>query len=179
MRDKAYGKGNEASRRQDRLVVLLPSDKSNSRRFGKGGCFWWIAIPVLLLVSGIYGAQQLGWLHLEDLRRLTLPSDSAAGTSVADSTDPSREFRDAVDALEQALDQYTLRQSDFDQARIDCSLLTPSYERVDERFVTLSLLMAENGSNLGSQASASYQELSEEVDRVNRHFDASNCRVPR
>ncbi|MCL7991020.1 MAG: hypothetical protein M8840_07760, partial [marine benthic group bacterium] len=73
---------------------------------------------------------------------------------------------------------YGERANDFDLGRIGCDLLTTGYGSVDESFIRLVAMRSQIAPSPGSELMLQFDQLSQEVDDVNRHFDASGCPRP-
>jgi hypothetical protein len=80
--------------------------------------------------------------------------------------------------LQRNIDRYSERASDFDLGRIGCELLTAGYGTVDESFIRLVAMRAQIDRRQGTDMTREFELLSQEVDDVNGHFDASGCPRP-
>ncbi len=98
---------------------------------------------------------------------------------VRPSVSPERARFDELSAqLRTAIDRYGERAGDFDLGRIGCDLLTTGYGVVDESFIRLVAMQARLDADLAADVAQEYDRISEEVDDVNGHFDASGCPRP-
>lgn len=179
------GAGQEVQDRKEQdQVIVLPPPKDDDPTWrspwrGPGGRTppWWALVPLLLLAAyGLYEAGQQGWFELGGQAEAR-PEVAGERTAAAERAAAERRFRETADSLEDALDGYGIRRSDFELNRIDCSFLAEGYRRVDRRFVSLSIVVRERADRLGGGARDRYEELSGRVDEVNRHFDGSGCRT--
>ena len=89
-----------------------------------------------------------------------------------------RRFGEIAAELRVGIDRYEERARDFDLGRIGCDLLTTGYGVVDESFIRLVAMRAQIDMRAGSDVAGEFEQLSEEVDDVNGHFDASGCPRP-
>jgi hypothetical protein len=80
--------------------------------------------------------------------------------------------------LRTSIDRYQERARDFDLGRIGCDLLTTGYGVVDASFIEFVAVRARLEAEQGSGPAQEFDRLSEEVDDVNGHFDASGCPRP-
>lgn len=166
-------------------VIVLPPPKDDDPTWrrpwrGPGGIPWWapwLVVPVLLLAAfGLYEAGQQGWLDPGGQAAQARPEASETRRAAAERAEATRRFRQVADSLRSAVDDYAVRRSDFERNRIDCASLAAGYRRVDRRFVSLSVLLRERGDRLDAGAGDRYEELTGQVDEVNRHFDGTGCR---
>ena len=87
-------------------------------------------------------------------------------------------YREITAELSTSIDRYEERARDFDLGRIGCDLLTTGYGVVDASFIQLVAMRAQLDPEQGSDPAMEFDRLSEEVDDVNGHFDASGCPRP-
>jgi hypothetical protein len=87
-------------------------------------------------------------------------------------------FREIAAELSTSIDRYQERARDFDLGRIGCDLLTTGYGVVDASFIEFVAVRARLEAEQGSEPAQEFDRLSEEVDDVNGHFDASGCPRP-
>ena len=87
-------------------------------------------------------------------------------------------FRAIAAELRTSIDRYQERARDFDLGRIGCDLLTTGYGVVDASFIEFVAVRARLEAEQGSEPALEFDRLSEEVDDVNGHFDASGCPRP-
>lgn len=170
------GKPDRGAERQDQIIVL-PPPKDDDPTWRRPVSPWWAVVPVVLLAAyGLYEAGQRGWLDLGGLAEPARPPTSEAEAAAVERAEATRRFRQVADSLRSAVEGYDVRRSDFDRDRIDCASLAAGYRRVDRHFVSLSVLLREHGDRLGSEARDRYEEITGQVDEVNRHFDGTGCR---
>lgn len=171
------------NRERDQVVVLPPAREGDPSRRRSGGFRRWATAALALAAAFIlYRAGEEGWLDPG-----SRPDGPEAAASEATATEAradadgggeaARRFREVADSLEGAVEGYGVRRSDFERDRIGCASLAAGYREVDRLFVALSVLVRERGDRLDAGARARYRSLTEEVDRVNRHFDGSGCRT--
>ena len=89
-----------------------------------------------------------------------------------------RRFGEIAAELRVGIDRYDERARDFDLGRIGCDLLTTGYGVVDESFIRLVAMRAQIDREAGTGVASEFEQLSQEVDDVNGHFDASGCPRP-
>jgi proteasome lid subunit RPN8/RPN11 len=87
-------------------------------------------------------------------------------------------FREIAAELRTSIDRYDERARDFDLGRIGCDLLTTGYGVVDASFIQFVAVRAQLDAGQESEPALEFDRLSEEVDDVNGHFDASGCPRP-
>jgi proteasome lid subunit RPN8/RPN11 len=87
-------------------------------------------------------------------------------------------FRESASEMRTSIDRYEERARDFDLGRIGCDLLTTGYGAVDASFIQFVAVHARIDAGPGSEPALEFERLSEEVDDVNGHFDASGCPRP-
>ena len=87
-------------------------------------------------------------------------------------------FREIAAELRSSIDRYEERARDFDLGRIGCDLLTTGYGVVDASFIQFVAVRAQLDAGQESEPALEFDRLSEEVDDVNGHFDASGCPRP-
>jgi hypothetical protein len=87
-------------------------------------------------------------------------------------------FREIAAELRTSIDRYDERARDFDLGRIGCDLLTTGYGVVDASFIQFVAVRAQLNAGQESEPALEFDRLSEEVDDVNGHFDASGCPRP-
>lgn len=161
-------------------VIVLPPPKDDDPTWRRPRSFprWTIVAAVVLLAAfGLYEAGQRGWFDFGG-QPAQARSETAEVRAAADRrASAGRRFRQAADSLEDAVEGYAVRRSDFERNRIDCASLAAGYRQVDRHFVSLSVVVREEGSRLDAQARGRYRELTDRVDEVNRHFDGTACRT--
>lgn len=160
-------------------VVVLPPPKDDDPTWRRPRSLpWWVIVPVVLLAAfGLYEAGQRGWFGLGGQAAQARSEASQVRDASAERSAASRRFRQTADSLRTAIQGYQVRRSDFEQNRIDCSSLASGYRQVDRHFVSLSVLLRERGDGLDAGARERYEELTSQVDEVNRHFDGTGCRT--
>lgn len=159
-------------------MVLLP-DASDPTWTRARIVVWWILVPALLLTFGYYEAGQFGWFQAGSQAAEPRPDSADVRPTAAERDGAARRFRDVADSLDGALQRYSVRRSDFESDRVGCESLATGYREVDRQFVSLSVMLKQDGARLGTELRSRYREFSDEVDEVNRHFDNTDCRVAR
>lgn len=178
--DRTLGDVDDEQQAQDQMIVLPPpkDDDPTWRRRRSRGLPWWVLIPVVLLGAyGLYEAGQRGWFDVGGQAAQARSETSQVRAAAAERAEATRRFRQTADSLRTALEGYEVRQSDFEQNRIDCASLASGHRRVDRHFVSLSVHLRERGDRLDAEARTRYEELTTRVDSVNRHFDGTECRA--
>lgn len=185
--DDVYaGEPDRVAEGQDQVIVLPPpkdDDPTWRQPWRRPGSLpWWAVVPVVLLAAyGLYEAgQRQGWFDLggqAESARSQTSETSATERAAVERAGATRRFRQVADSLRGAVEGYDVRRSDFERNRIDCTSLAEGYRRVDRHFVSLSVVLRERGDRLGSEARDRYEELTGQVDEVNRHFDGTGCRT--
>lgn len=89
-----------------------------------------------------------------------------------------RQFDEAVDGLDVAIERYDERSADFDVGRIDCDLLATGYAAADASFVRIAASFGPLGAEPGREAQDAYETASANIAVVNTHFDGSGCPRP-
>ncbi|MEN8145888.1 MAG: hypothetical protein ABFS14_13195 [Gemmatimonadota bacterium] len=93
-------------------------------------------------------------------------------------TAPTGPFFQHAGSLDQAMERYGERASDFDLGRIGCDFLTTGYSATDDAFVAMTAEYANLAERSGTREQAIYDRLVSEMNTVNRHFDGSGCPRP-
>ncbi len=180
--DAYAGEQDRVAEEQDQVIVLPPpkdDDPTWRRPWRRPGSLpWWAIAPIVLLAAiGLYEAGQQGWLDMGGQAAQARSETSATERAAVERAEATRRFRQVADSLRGAVEGYDVRRSDFERNRIDCASLAAGYRRVDRHFVSLSVVLRERGDRLGSEARDRYEELTGQVDEVNRHFDGTGCRT--
>lgn len=104
------------------------------------------------------------------------PADTSAENPP--SSPALRELDLLADSLSTALARYGERRQDFELNRLQCTGLSRGYRQVDEAY--LAFLRAYESARVSLDASrrSAYQQLMEDTDQVNRHFDGTRCPRP-
>lgn len=108
------------------------------------------------------------------------PGDTPAATEDRDGGDGAGTARYArlAESLATRLQQYEERERDFQAGRIGCAELSRGYQSVDESYLELLLMHGRVEGELDSAARERHEDLVDETDGVNRHFDRSGCERP-
>jgi hypothetical protein len=170
------GSAREPGGERERIVpVILPAEKEDSPEVGVPGVDWTrgaVILLALLVPVLVYAAWDAGWLDAG-----SETSTATAGTVDAAERSARSRFDRMAGSLSEAIQGYEERRADFQRDRIGCAALGTGYDRVDRRFVDLSLLYREERSVLSRDRADRYDRLVEDVNAVNRHYDESGCRT--
>ena len=159
------------------VSLVIPSESSDSRplpaRHRKISWTTLFALIALLAVIGTVIAVGMRSDPTPQVTRSVVPRPARPAIPPE-----VRRFGEIAAELRVGIDRYDERARDFDLGRIGCDLLTAGYGVVDESFIRLVAMRAQIDRETGSEVEREFEQLSEEVDDVNGHFDASGCPRP-
>lgn len=158
------------------IVLPPPKEGETYWRRRRRPPWWAVVAAVLLAVLGLYEAVERGWFDPGGRDAQARPEASGARAEAARPADGTSRFHALADSLDRAAEGYRVRRSDYEQNRIGCPTLATGYRRVDRHFVALSVVMREEGDRLDAGARRRYEELTNRVNDVYRHFDGAGCR---
>jgi len=159
------------------VSLVIPSESSDSRPLpARSRKISWTTLFALIALLAIIGTVIAVGMRSD-------PSPQVTRSVVPRPARPAippevRRFGEIAAELRVEIDRYDERSRDFDLGRIGCDLLTTGYGVVDESFIRLVAMRAQIGMEAGSEVTREFEQLSEEVDDVNGHFDASGCPRP-
>jgi len=159
------------------VSVVIPAESSDSRPLAPRRRFssWTTVFALVAILALVAIVASVGM-------RSNAPTPATRPTMQrpvrpAVSPDLTR-YREITAELRTSIDRYEERARDFDLGRIGCDLLTTGYGVVDASFIQLVAMRAQLDPEHGSEPAMEFDRLSEEVDDVNGHFDASGCPRP-
>lgn len=107
------------------------------------------------------------------------PGDTASEPEDQPEVPPVVEELDLVaDSLSSAMERYRERRQDFELNRLQCEGLTRGYRQVDEAYLQFLRVYDQARGELDASRRDAFQQLMEETDAVNRHFDGTRCPRP-
>lgn len=159
------------------VSVVIPAESSDSQPLAprRRIVSWTTVFALIAIVALIAIAASVG-LRSNAPTPVTRPTLQRP-TGPAGSSELTR-YREIAAELRTSIDRYGERARDFDLGRIGCDLLTTGYGVVDASFIQFVAMRAQLDADQGSEPAMEFDRLSEEVDDVNGHFDASGCPRP-
>ncbi|MCL7976459.1 MAG: hypothetical protein M8863_04040 [marine benthic group bacterium] len=157
--------------------IVIPSETDELRPFApRGRRISWTTLFALVAILALIGTVIAVGMRTEPTPQVTRPMTERPTRSVI--PPEITRFGEIAAELQRSIDRYGERANDFDLGRIGCDLLTTGYGSVDESFIRLVAMRSQIAPSPGSELMLQFDQLSQEVDDVNRHFDASGCPRP-
>jgi hypothetical protein len=163
--------------RDSTVSLVIPPESDDFRPISpRGRRISWTTLFALVAILALIGTVIAVGMRSD-------PTPQVTRTSIPRPTRPTippeiRRFNEISAELRLGIDRYAERARDFDLGRIGCDLLTAGYGAVDGAFIRLVAMRAQIDPDPGSEVTAEFDQLSQEVDDVNGHFDASGCPRP-
>jgi hypothetical protein len=159
------------------VSVVIPSESSDSQPLApRRRIVSWTTVFALIAIVALIAILASVGLRSNAPTPVTRPTLQRP-TRPAISSELTR-YREIAAELRTSIDRYGERARDFDLGRIGCDLLTTGYGVVDASFIQFVAMRAQLDADQGSEPAMEFDRLSEEVDDVNGHFDASGCPRP-
>jgi hypothetical protein len=157
--------------------IVIPSETDELLPYApRGRRISWTTLFALVAILALIGTVIAVGMKSEPTPQVTRPMTERP-TRSAISPEVTR-FGEITAELQRNIDRYDERARDFDLGRIGCDLLTAGYGTVDESFIRLVAMRAQIDPRPGTEMTRQFELLSQEVDDVNGHFDASGCPRP-
>ncbi len=157
--------------------IVIPSETDELRPFApRGRKISWTTLFALIAILALIGTAIAVGMRSEPTPQVTRPMTERTIRPVV--PPEITRFGEIAAELQRSVDRYGERARDFDLGRIGCELLTTGYGSVDESFIRLVAMRSQIASSPGSEVTMQFEQLSQEVDDVNGHFDASGCPRP-
>ncbi|MEJ2546427.1 MAG: hypothetical protein P8125_01265 [Gemmatimonadota bacterium] len=157
--------------------IVIPSETDELRPFApRGRRISWTTLFAMIAILALIGTVIAVGMRSEPTPQVTRPMTERPTRPVV--PPEITRFGEIAAELRRGIDRYDERARDFDLGRIGCDLLTTGYGTVDESFIRLVAMRAQIDPQAGSEVTREFDQLSEEVDDVNGHFDASGCPRP-
>ena len=157
--------------------IVIPSETDELLPYApRGRRISWTTLFALVAILALIGTVIAVGMKSEPTPQVTRPMTERTTRPVVP---PEISRFDEISAeLQRNIERYSERASDFDLGRIGCDLLTAGYGTVDESFIRLVAMRAQIDLRQGTDMTREFELLSQEVDDVNGHFDASGCPRP-